>query len=123
MTKTTVQILTEARALIADPFNWTQFEYAVHRRPEKAIVDIPCSVEYEHANCFCSLGAIKKVCVTARLSLQAEHAALKLEKVMQTSVARYNDTHTHAEVLAKFDEAIAAAQSQAMGEAWARGAL
>lgn len=94
---TVKEVLIAARAKIADPVNWTQGEYA--RNADGA------DCEGDDAVCWCAIGAIQESCDdydTARDALEYLHA------VMGTYPYHFNDTHTHAEVIAKFDEAIAA---------------
>lgn len=102
MEMTVKEVLIAARAKIADPANWTQGEYA------RTLEGYPLDVHSRNAECWCSIGAL--ACVMGDVVL-AEHSASHkaLEDVMGTRwIAEFNDTHTHAEVLAKFDEAIAA---------------
>ncbi|MBN7804871.1 hypothetical protein JZX86_05770 [Agrobacterium rosae] len=109
----TVQILRDARALIADEKNWTQGDYA------KNSFGHSTGVKNENANCFCAIGALAKVqgispnddiTGASFLALEASGGAEKLGFI----VARFNDDHTHAEVIALFDRAIARAESEAV---------
>lgn len=106
----TVQILRDARALIADEKNWTQGTYSLDQ--------FGGSVEPvdEKAVCFCSLGALAKV-VGARDpddTLQGEAVIVSLVREQgYTNVAEFNDSHTHSDVLDLFDRAIARAESEA----------
>lgn len=96
---TVKEVLIAARAKIEDPKNWTQGECArdskgkeVHSRNERAV-------------CWCSIGAIAHA---SGFYYGFDKTIAALESVIPGSISTFNDTHTHAEVLAKFDEAIAA---------------
>lgn len=101
-----LKIIKDARALITDPANWTQGEYAKDRQGDK------CDPMSSKAICFCALGAIQKAGqLESDDNLPAdwlEHSISKI-KPQIISVNRFNDNHTHEEVLAVFDAAIAAA--------------
>lgn len=100
-TMTVKEVLIAARAKIADPAHWTQFEYA------RRISGFGVSPESTYAECWCAIGALASVVGdTARAEKSAPYNALL--DAMGEDVDNFNDTHTHAEVLAKFDEAIAA---------------
>lgn len=100
MEMTVKEVLIAARAKIADPANWTQGECArdstgkeVHSSSDRAV-------------CWCSIGAIANT-----IALDGgvfNNVITELEFVIPGGISTFNDTHTHAEVLAKFDEAIAA---------------
>lgn len=102
MEMTVKEVLIAARAKIADPANWTQGESA------KDANDRFCLPKSTLARCWCSIGALAAVIEDGSASEYFWKADDALARVMGTSTHRYNDTHTHAEVLAKFDEAIAA---------------
>ncbi len=111
--KTVAQILKEARALIADEKNWTQGDYA------RSSLGNSTGVKNEDAECFCAIGALAKVQgITPNDDITgASYLALEAsggEQTLGFIVARYNDDHTHAEVLALFDRAIARAESEAV---------
>ncbi len=92
---TTLEVLVEARKLIALPEHWTQNVFA------RTLEGNPTATLSLGAVCWCSVGAIYKV------SSCHNHGALAaLKKVARTSLAKYNDNHTHAEVLSMFDRAI-----------------
>lgn len=104
----TVQILKDARALIADEKNWTQ--NVMGRTSEGQHVD----VHSPEASCFCVMGALLKVTggrsedefwLARREFYRGE---LKVE-----SIAHFNDTHSHGEVIDLFDRVIARAESEA----------
>lgn len=106
----TVQILKEARALIADEKNWTQDSFARNSAGETT------EPADDEAVCYCAIGALAKV---ARLSPECNLPAENLveEEALMLgwiNVPEFNDNHTHAEVLALFDRAIARAESEAV---------
>jgi len=86
--KTPRQILIDARKLIEKPENHTRYVFNDHGR-------------------FCSLGAIRHVCHPQDNPLLHGATVEVLQKEMKGSVVAFNDTHTHPEVLAAFDRAIA----------------
>ncbi|WP_320196249.1 DUF6197 family protein [Agrobacterium rosae] len=114
----TVQILKDARALIADENNWTQECYA---RDVQGEMTLPNNAD---AVCFCAIGSIQKVGefpVSRRLPLDitelfvgADFEERESSYEVETFVTAFNDTHKHAEVLALFDRAIARAESEAV---------
>lgn len=99
MKKTTKQILIEARERISKKENWTQRSMA--RDADGNEVNSG-SLE---ATCWCSLGAIASC---AKNCDDMEDAYHKLIDATGFNVAEFNDTHTHEQVLAAFDKAIAA---------------
>ena len=95
--------LIAARELIADPAHWTTGTYARHKNGN--------SIGPEESNAcqWCSIGALRKVmgspailCVTG-----SEGAALS-EQMDGFDIASFNDTRTHAAVIAAWDRAIEA---------------
>ena len=107
-------LLQSARDLIADPARWTRGAMARNRLGQS------CSPHESEAVCYCSQGAISLKIYSTRfmrlnpvelialkgnaliaLDLAASHLAGKY-----MTIASFNDTHTHAEVLAVFDLAI-----------------
>ncbi len=100
----TIDILKNAKILIFKKENWTQGTGA------KDIKGKPVDVMSDLAFCFCSLGAIYKTCDNK--TFKEETTARKvLAKAMNGVIATFNDSHTHQEVLQKFDEAIEMAGS------------
>lgn len=94
-----LEVLKESRKLIAQPEQWTQGTLA---RDEQGF-----ATELYDANavCFCAIGAIEKVnCGNAGYNA---HIALTKTVGEEVNFAEYNDTHSHAEVLAVWDETIA----------------
>jgi len=114
----TLDLLIKARDLISSPEKWTQKCLA------RDCDDDDCYYGSDRAAKFCSVGAINRI-VFRDLAFDGLHAdsirelrssaAFELELVMKTKISDYNDYHNHAEVLAKFDLAIANAQTSITG--------
>jgi hypothetical protein len=97
---TPLETLKAARQLISDPAKWTQGEFARDADGNEV------KAWSEDATCFCAYGAIQHV--TEREDSEADFVLWKAcMSKFQTEVIVLNDTHTHAEVLALFDAAIA----------------
>lgn len=106
----TVQILKDARALIADEKNWTRGTYS---RDQYGECVEPSSKE---AACFCSLGALAKASNAVELEETLDGEAVLVSLVYEegfVDVASFNDSHSHAQGLNLFDRAIARAESEA----------
>jgi hypothetical protein len=88
----TTSLLMAARILISDPNDWTQGTSRSFR---------PGTGE-----CFCSIAAIHVNARFCKPDSLFDDSLYRLSKTMGGSVASFNDTHTHAEVLAAFDRAI-----------------
>ncbi len=98
------EILIAARAKIEAPERWTQGEYARNKRGGCVDENSPS------AACWCIVGAIGSV------SMEQQHAAwgpliAAIGGPANLHIPNWNDApeRTHAEVLAAFDRAIAAA--------------
>ena len=91
------ETLIRAKAVIEDPKNWTQGQYA-----RKSNMDVT-SVEDENATCFCSIGALSKI---GGLNCDL---MMYLIQYANGGIAEYNDTHTHEQVMEVWDKAIAKA--------------
>jgi hypothetical protein len=98
---TPLETLKAARELISDPAKWTQNAFA---RDKKGKMIGPNG---DGAVCFCAFGAIrfftKEPNVTAADIFLNGFSRLKNGEYLDV----FNDTHTHPEVLALFDAAIA----------------
>jgi hypothetical protein len=101
MSKSVVDYLKEARALIADPKHWITGTAA---RDSMGNTVIPSS---PYAVCWCASGACFKVAKDANLWIALENALSVAASGRR--VDRVNDDSSHAEVLAWFDHAIARA--------------
>ena len=103
------EALKAAKAVIANPENWTQGWYYKYKNGTS------CK-RYEDAECFCSLGALRKVndCYDDYYLNGTLYLDLALEtlNVKAGSVFIFNDTHSHAEVMALFDKAIELAEKE-----------
>lgn len=103
------EMLRKARDLIADQARWTKNVFA---RDEYGY---PCSVDDGCARAYCAIGAIEHF---ARAEARTRDATewLEAETRLQDavgdnqSITEFNDSHTHEEVLALFDAAIALAE-------------
>lgn len=106
-----VDLLTEAKALIADESNWTQGAYA--KNAEGFTVDNLA----EEATCFCSLGALHRAATklafevdsfyVERLAIDVLHTVIHKSTGFR-SIAVYNDDshREHSEIIRTFDLAI-----------------
>ncbi len=106
--KSTLEILTEARELISDPERWLQGRTAADARGVDVAPNSPKAV------CWCSLGALAKVIDVNSSGLLTGHenandALCEMANAMSVvpSVWIFNDAHTHDQVLAAWDQAIA----------------
>jgi hypothetical protein len=110
---TPLDILVRGRALISEPRNWIQMNFA---KDDNKLV---CKVEDPRACSFCSLGALARVATVASLAFPPgsrareqifenhERAFYVLSNFVLTgSVGHWNDTHTHDQVLSVWDQAI-----------------
>lgn len=108
----TVEILQKARDLISDPKRWTQDAYARDDFGNET-VSFGSSAVPESSICFCSIGAIASVAKSTITEAETGEAFKLIEAGISAELAVYNDTHTHAEVLAAFDRAIEKAKASA----------
>lgn len=96
------KVLIAARAVIADPKNWTKGSFAKDANGHKRYAIAPEAV------CWCALGAVMRVGANDVLF---GAACYWLDGAAGTWMGGYNDAHTHAEVLEVFDRAIASAEA------------
>jgi hypothetical protein len=102
---TTLDVLKAARERISDPARWTQGDYA------RLLNDEGCGGTHPEAVKWCAYGALS---VAGRPHIGPINAASDaIESLLADDgycpdLVDFNDTHTHAEVLALFDAAIAA---------------
>jgi hypothetical protein len=101
---TTLETLKAARKMIEKPENWTQGELG--RKADGTPIKNGAISSLGQATCFCAAGALLMV---IRGKRRAPWNCL--QAVMGDYVPSFNDTHTHAEVLAAFDAAIAKEQA------------
>jgi hypothetical protein len=98
--------LRAARALIEDPKHWTQGSYGLDSSGHGV-----STRRINEAVCFCSWGALVRVGIDVIGGRSAEERYLDMG-MGNRGVGNFNDTHTHAEVLAAFDKAIELAEKQ-----------
>ena len=103
------ETLTAARSLIANPESWTQGVYARDEKGKQT------GVWDANAVCLCSIGAIAKA-ANSHLANPIPHPVKSvLEKCGIKNcidLVSFNDSHTHEQVIALFDRAIATAETQ-----------
>jgi hypothetical protein len=99
----TLEVLTKARALIADPAHWTAGAYARDDKGNKVGVDA------EGACAFCAVGALVRV-TTWYGDYTEAYDLLSRNSGKVPRVADLNDIHGHEAVLAMYDAAISAAK-------------
>lgn len=100
---TTLEVLIAARKLIEKPENWTRAFLARDSHGD------PVYVHSDKAVCFCAMGALHKAIgeTSAEYLDVVDDAAESLASAARIdTVAGFNDTHTHDEVLVLFDKAI-----------------
>lgn len=103
---TTLEILKAARELISVPERWTRDYYAKTEDGLNVASNDPRAVKW------CALGAIERGGKHDRgASSDTEDFIEKLIGNPSRSLASFNDSHTHPDVLALFDRAIAKLES------------
>lgn len=107
--KTTLQVLIDARKLIEKPENWCQGWVA------RAADGSMRTSDSDDAVSFCMVGAITRAGGGDDFATTDKYRRLMLGE--SVSFGDFNDTHTHAEVLAAFDRTIEAERSKATGAA------
>lgn len=98
-----IDLLIRAREVISDPDRWTAHDFARNGVGHRVRPQDPTAV------CFCSLGALAKVSKPVDASpgyTLVDEAEFHLSQFMEGDVPLFNDTRTHQEVLAAWDEAI-----------------
>lgn len=108
--KTTVEILTEAKALINTPERWTKGKFAALADGSSAHWDNP------NATCYCIVGAIflAEEHMNVAASPTTTRAIMKaVGAKISRDVSVWNDApeRTHAEVMDAFDRAIELAKA------------
>ncbi len=101
----TSEVLIAAKARIDTPSKWAQGWFWYDADGEKMF---GAAHERSRITSCCSSGAIELACDFNVIDSARAHEYL--HRAMRRSVAVFNDTHTHAEVMVKFDKAIASAQ-------------
>lgn len=113
-----LQDLIGAKALIDSPEKWIQNDLA------RTADGLKCCATQKEAACFCSMGAWvnylgEQATDGAREGAIAHAlyaAAQRVSGDADDNIVRYNDSHSHAEVMAVWDDAIAAANVAAQVE-------
>lgn len=102
-----LNVLRSARKRISDPANWTQECWARTAGDE--------SVYYSDSTAakWCADGALR----ASGCDYNAVCDASQLLDIATKNIIRYNDTHTHEEVLAVFDQVIAGLEEEIRQEA------
>jgi hypothetical protein len=93
----TYEVLTNAQNLIRDPARWTKGQYA---KDADGWVTDAC---HPDAHCWCSLGALDRCTPDEETYMRARQylgLAVKFK-----GVTTFNDSGTHADVMAMFDRA------------------
>lgn len=98
--KQVITNLRNCKKLITPRDKWCQ---GVQARTKEGIKILDNS---SRAYSYCIAGAIRKVLSNFIYDIEAFPEYEYLTKVMNEDAVIYNDTHTHEEVLAKFNEAI-----------------
>lgn len=101
--KTDLEVLKAARDLISDEKRWTKFTFGKNESG-----DFLDESDITKAVCFCGSGAIL-YCGGTLYGLAYRTLAKSMES---ECICDFNDSHTHAEVLAKFDEALASMEAE-----------
>lgn len=102
------EMIKACKAKIATQEQWTTSAFA---RTKDGFPVMPSSKE---AVCFCSLGAIEKVYLFNSLPYRIVKS--RLEVALDGAIPAFNDTHTHEEVMAVWDKAIATAEETEAAE-------
>jgi hypothetical protein len=96
-----LETLKKARDLISDPAKWTQGNLA------SDVYGDEIDPQSDDAICFCAIGAIERFTGTTENTEADLCLSVTCEKLSGLPVFAFNDSHTHPEVVALFDAAIA----------------
>ena len=100
------EILIEAKKKIYTPEKWTASTLARDSKNQEVDFDS------KNAVCFCSIGALKVEFHEKNIPNSTWYSCIKaLSGTMDVGAALFNDVHTHEEVMAAWDKAIAATQA------------
>lgn len=96
-------ILSDAHDLIEDEESWCQGHFA--KTGQNGVL---CAPEGDDAECWCAVGAIQRAGLRRGADLDTiKAAALLLQaNIGHMSITKFNDNHTHAEVLARFEQTL-----------------
>lgn len=100
-----INILSEARKLLAQPYGWTKGRYTSQKRTRKG----------EYVPCYCALGALMAIDQPKTFDLELELERTLRDRGYFDSVAKFNDLvcKKKADILGLFDETIARLEAQA----------
>ncbi|QDH83498.1 hypothetical protein [Achromobacter phage Motura] len=117
--KSTLEHLKAARAVLAEPINWHQGDFAAHRAEDGTIT--PTDSEHLQGrapNCWCILGALRKTDKYDNGEADQALRAAMFELFGTRKIVAFNDQpgRTHKDVLAVFDRAIAHEQQWQQGQ-------
>lgn len=113
--KTDLEIMKDARDLIADPSRWTKHAFA--RDAQR----LPCNVRDEEAAMFCSIGALLRA---ADMDNDLVGRIAHLARLMSPfGLAHFNDRHTHQQVIQLFDQAIVREEAEQIDRKIKKGEL
>ena len=104
----TLEVLVKARGLLAKPESWIQGGLS-----ETAAGD-PVPIEDERAVCFCLDGAL--MVASGVMMVTDAYRAMGFSSVAELWVWNDEEGRTHAEVLARLDEAIAKLRTDKEGK-------
>jgi len=102
------ELLTKAQSLISDPSHWTKGTFARNKDGEPRMDD------EADATCWCSMGALRKV-TSAGITQEYPRAIIILSQAADEHIVKFNDSHTHAEVMAVWDKARDLAEKEKQG--------
>ena len=97
---TTLDNLLRGRALILDPKHWTTGAYARHENGNPIGYDTPNACQW------CTTCALRKILGVHLLEVLESDESVALEEEMDGNIAHFNDTMSHAAVIAAWDRAI-----------------
>lgn len=96
---TPVDVLSRAREIISEPEHWTQ---GASGRDAQGV---PINVHDSRATCWCAMGAVAKAQTELKADASTGYTAYRYLDT-ETALWTFNDSRSHSEVLAMFDEAI-----------------
>lgn len=103
----TLKVLEKARAIIAEPRHWCRGTYA------RNVLGGRVSATSCWATRWCATGAIRRAAERADCPRSVPRIKWTIEETINVRLETYNDRHTHSEVLALFDRAIAHLREEA----------
>lgn len=102
-----IDFIRKAREIISDESHWTRGELARDARGD----DVPPLSPRAH--CFCAVGALARATKLRTDTVDSARIMNQIRRVCGIDfLSDYNDSHTHAEVLAMFDKTIRALEKE-----------